>query len=244
MSLLQKIIGTSFLAMIAGSSVLLMHMRGHERLGEPGIRTRPIAGKINCDLVIPQTLPGYTSEILTNSESSVLDYLPSDTSYRFLLYQGTDRFSALLSVVLMGGDRTSIHNPEICMPSQGWEIDHRLTSVQHIPMDSPCAYDLPVNRIISTKVVQDKAGKPQTYRGVYVYWYVDGSHYTEKAWEWRIWWIPRDLLLNGVLERWCYVSLFSSCLPGQEEATFERMKKLITLATPQFQLVPKPKSGA
>ena len=129
MSLLQKIIGASFLAMIAASSVLLLHLKTHERLGEPGIRTRPIAGKINCDLVIPQTLPGYTSEVMTNNENSVLDYLPSDTSYRFQLYQGTDGFSAAFSVVLMGGDRTSIHNPEICMPSQGWEIDHRLTSV-------------------------------------------------------------------------------------------------------------------
>lgn len=244
MSLLQKIVGASFLALIAGSAIFLLHMRAHQRLGEPGIKTLPIAGKINCELVIPRSLPGYTSEILTNNENSVLGYLPNDTSYRFLAYRETNGFSAVLSVVLMGGDRTSIHNPEICMPSQGWDIDSRLTTVQHIPMDSPYAYDLPVNRIISTKVVQDAAGKPQTYRGVYVYWFVDGSHYTEKAWKWKIWWIPRDLLLNGILERWCYVSVFSDCLPGQEEATFERMKKLITLAAPQFQLVPRPKSGA
>jgi hypothetical protein len=145
---------------------------------------------------------------------------------------------------LMGGDRTSIHNPEICMPSQGWEIDSRLTSVQKIPMVSPYAYDLAVNRIISTKAVQDGSGKTQTFRGVYVYWFVDGSHCTEKSWEWKIWWIPRDLALNGILERWSYISFFSYCLPGQEDATFERMKKLITLVVPQFQLVPKPKSGA
>ena len=230
--------------MMVGSSFLLTYMRDHQHLGEPGIKTQPIAGKINCDLLVPENLPGYTSEILTNNESSLEGYLPDDTSYRFLAYRANDGFLTELSVVLMGGDRTSIHNPEICLPSQGWEIDHHLTSVQQIPMVSPYAYDLPVNRIISSKVVQDRAGKTQTYRGVYVYWFVDGSHYTEKSWEWMIWWIPRDLALTGVLERWSYISLFSTCLPGQEDATYERMKKLITLAVPQFQLVPKPKSGA
>ena len=204
---------------------------------------RPIAGKINCDLVLPETLPGYTREILTNNESQVLGYLPDDTSYRFLAYKGTDNFFCEMSVVLMGSDRSSIHNPEICMPSQGWEIDNRLTSVQKIPMVSPYAYDLPVNRIISTKVVQDATGKSQTLRGIYVYWFVDGTHYTEKSWQWKVWWIPRDLVFNGVLERWSYISLFSACLPGQEDATFERMKRLIIMAVPQFQLVPRPKSG-
>jgi hypothetical protein len=243
MSCWQKILGGAFLLMIAGTGVLLTHLKAHQRLGEPGIKTQAIAGKINCNLVLPETLPGYTSQILTNIESLLRGYLPDDSSYRVLAYRGTNGFFCEVSAVLMGGDRTSIHNPEICMPSQGWDIDNHLTTVEHIQMISPYAYDLPVNRLISTKVVQDATGKSRTLRGVYVYWFVDGTHYTEKSWQWKVWWIPRDLILNGVLERWSYISLFSSCLPGQEDATFERMKKMITLAVPQFQLVPRPNSG-
>jgi hypothetical protein len=190
-------------------------------------------------LVLPQDLPGYHSELLTNIETTLGDFLPADTSFQVRNYRAADGFSIELSVVLMGSDRTSIHRPDYCMPSQGWEIDNQLTSVQQIPMDSPFPYLLPVNRLISTKEVEDAAGKSQSVRGIYVYWFVDGSHYTEKAWKWKVWYIPHDLIFNGVLERWAYVSMFSSCLPGQEDATFERMKSLITTAVPQFQLVPR-----
>jgi len=44
---------------------------------------------------------------------------------------------------------------------------------------------------------------------------------------------------TGVLQRWAYVSYFAPCAPGQEDATFERMKKLITSTVPDFQLTPR-----
>ena len=56
--------------------------------------------------------------------------------------------------------------------------------------------------------------------------------------EQRIWWLTRDLLTTGVLQRWAYISYFAVCLPGQEDATFEKMKKLIAASVPEFQLPP------
>jgi len=41
-----------------------------------------------------------------------------------------------------------------------------------------------------------------------------------------------------VLQRWAYVSYFTACLPGQEDATFARMKALITASVPEIQLPP------
>lgn len=239
MSRLQKIIGGALIAIMALAAVFLSHQKAHEQMGKPGIKNLPIPGKISCDLILPANLPGYTSEILTNIEKSLGDFLPADTSFQVRDYRAADGFSVELSVVLMGSDRTSIHRPEYCLPGQGWEIDNELTSVQKISMNSPFPYELPVNRLISTKVVEVAGGKSLTARGIYVYWFVDGTHYTEKAWKWKVWYIPHDLILKGVLERWAYVSLFSSCFPGQEEATFDRMKKVITTAVPQFQLVPR-----
>jgi hypothetical protein len=46
-------------------------------------------------------------------------------------------------------------------------------------------------------------------------------------------------LLKGILQRWAYISYFAPCLPGQEEATFDRMKKLIAASVPEYQLPPK-----
>jgi hypothetical protein len=43
------------------------------------------------------------------------------------------------------------------------------------------------------------------------------------------------------LQRWAYVSYFAVYEPGQEDAAFERVKKLIMASVPEFQLAPKPK---
>jgi hypothetical protein len=144
-----------------------------------------------------------------------------------------------MTTVLMGSDRTSIHRPDICLPGQGWNIDVARSGQVMIPMTQPAAYELPVNRIFASKQFTDESGKSQTYRSIFVYWFVDGSHLTASGNEWKLWWMPRDLLLHGVLERWAYISAFAVCAPGQEEATFERMKKLIASTVPEFQLVPK-----
>jgi hypothetical protein len=53
-----------------------------------------------------------------------------------------------------------------------------------------------------------------------------------------MWWLARDLLRTGVLQRWAYVSYFSFCAPGQEDAAFERMSKLIAASVPEYQLPP------
>lgn len=239
----QNILGALLLVIIAGTAVLLVHMKAHQRLGDPGVKTRPIADSKRLEVLLPENLPGYTSEILTNSEATLQKFLSDDSSFRVRAYRSDDGYASELSVVLMGSDRTSIHNPEVCMPGQGWEINHALTRVEQIHMDQPVGYDLPVNRLTSTKVVQTADGKSEKVSGIYVYWFVDANHYTDKAWKWKAWYIPRDLMLNGILERWSYISCFSACLPGQEEATFERMKKLIALSVPEFQLVPRVKSA-
>jgi hypothetical protein len=54
-------------------------------------------------------------------------------------------------------------------------------------------------------------------------------------------WMARDVLLTGILDRWAYISFFSYGAPGQEDALFERMKKLIAISAPEFQLVPREK---
>ena len=55
-----------------------------------------------------------------------------------------------------------------------------------------------------------------------------------------MWWMAQKLLTTGVLQRWAYISCFAVCLPGQEDALFEHMKRFIAASVPEFQLVPKP----
>ena len=236
----SKIISAAIVLLLIGvTAIVLTNLKAHQRLGEPGVKTRPLPNSKNLEVLLPENLPGYTDVIVTNAEAALLR-LPPDTSYRVRLYQAPDGFWGQVSVVLMGSDRSSIHKPEICMTGQGWAIDNTASRVEQIHLDRPLPYDLPVNKLVTSKQVLDADGKAQTVRGLYVYWFVDGTHYTASSLDWMLWWVPRDLLLHGVLERWSYISFFSVCAPGQEDACFERMKKMIAVATPEFQLVPKP----
>jgi hypothetical protein len=235
----QKIIAAIvLLGLIGATAGVLARAKSHQKLGEPGIKSQPIPGKKNLELLLPATVPGFTSEILTNAEQ-ILTVLPADTSFRVRTYKADDGFFSQVSVVLMGSDRSSIHKPQICMTGQGWAIDNNLTRVDPVHLDRPVAYDLPVNKLVATKQFTGPDGQVQTARGIYVYWFVDADKYTANSLQWMLWWMPRDLLMTGVLERWAYISFFSACSPGQEAATYDRMKKLIAATVPEFQLVPR-----
>jgi hypothetical protein len=233
----KHILAVLTLVMMVATAAVLFHLNKHQRLGDPGVKTRPVAGGKTLEILMPETVPGYTSEILTNVEEG-LAVLPLDTSFRSRLYQANDHFEMQITTVLMGTDRSSIHNPQICLPGQGWVINDSLTRVETIPMERPFPYELPVNRIVSGKQIKKADGAIQTVSSVYLYWFVDGDQYTASEWKRKAWLVPHDLLVNGVLDRWAYIACFSDCAPGQEDATTERMKKMIAETAPEFQLVP------
>jgi len=168
----------------------------------------------------------------------VLDYLPKDTSYAQRHYTAPDGFSVNANIILMGMDRSSIHKPEICLPGQGWRIDDQATALLDIRWDPPCPMQVGKWRLSNT--VQLKDGQKRMVRGLYVFWFVADQEQTVSHWE-RSWWLARDLLRTGVLQRWAYVSYFTLCEPGQEEAAFERVGKLVAESVPCFQ--PRPLSA-
>ena len=193
-------------------------------------------------MLVPENLPGYAAK-LTSQPQIVLDSLPTDTSFGSCLYMAPDGFETALNVVLMGTDRTSIHKPQMCLTGQGWRIDDAASRVEIMAMTRPYPYDLPVMHLVATMQTEIK-GQPTVLRGVYVYWFVDGNQFTATHAQ-RMWWMARDMLASGVLDRFAYISYFSICEPGQEAATYERMKKIIIESVPEFQLVPREKtSGA
>ena len=59
----------------------------------------------------------------------------------------------------------------------------------------------------------------------------------------RMWSTTKLLLATGERQRWAYVTCFSICAPGQEDADFERMKQFIAASVPEFQLPPPPAAG-
>jgi len=56
----------------------------------------------------------------------------------------------------------------------------------------------------------------------------------------RWWWMARDLVTKGVLQRWAYVICYSECAAGSEDATYDRLKDFIAASVPEFQVTAGP----
>ncbi len=210
-------------------------LRAHQKLSPPGVKTRPLKGSDRLEVVLPEKVLDYESKFLDVDEVT-LSTLPHDTSYGQCLYKAPDGFQAMVNVVLMGNDRTSLHKPQFCLTGQGWQIDE--TCETNVPVELPSPYRLPVVKLVATLT---QNGTRTSQRGIYVYWYIaDDKLSASVLGIQRMWWMAEKLVRTGVLERWAYVSCFAPCAPGQEEATFQRMARFLAASVPQFQLYPRP----
>jgi hypothetical protein len=220
--------------LIGGSAIALNWLHSNQKLGVPGIKAVAQPGTVVMQIDFPENVLDFTSSNVPQAQV-VLDYLPKDTSLAQRRYVGPDGFWVNANMVLMGLDRTSIHKPEYCLPGQGWRIDQKTNVNLSIGGGQP--YQLQVAKWLITNFIQDADGKKREVRGLYVFWFVARNEETTSHWQ-RVKWMTQDLMRTGVLQRWAYVSYFAVCLPGQEDAAFERMKNLIAASVPEFQLPP------
>ena len=237
------ILAAVVLVLIGGTGALLARLQAHRQLGRPGLKM--IAQNVydedgevvNTNTVaLPVSVPGYssTSAPITKVE---IGWLPKDTTFARRIYRADDNFGIMMSVVLMGTDRGSIHKPQICLVGQGWQIER--SEVEAVPIPRPHPYDLPVMKITASKVMKLPDGRKVQLHALYVYWFVADGALTARHGE-RMWWMAKELLRTGTLQRWAYVSCLVHFLPGQEKQTFERLKRFLADAVPQFQLATGP----
>jgi hypothetical protein len=244
------IVGIIVLGLIGATAAFLQKNGRGQRLGRPGLRIvdEPIyslnvksptnAPEVytNRSVYLPERVLEYTSRPGPIS-TEVIDNLPKDTTYGRRFYRRADEGWIDYQVVLMGSDRTSIHPPEACLPATGFKP--QLSERDHIRISRPHAYDLPVTKIKLSRTHKDEAGNDVTVAGVFVYWFVaDGQLTADHGQRW--WWMARDLLRSGVLQRWAYVICYSECPVGSEDATYERLKDFIAASVPEFQIASGP----
>jgi hypothetical protein len=219
--------------LIGSAAALLAKYKSIQRLGDPGVKTRPIANTKNVEVILPENVLDFSSEWLAQSEV-VTNVLPKDTCYGQRRYTAPDKFWSQVNVVLMGQDRASLHKPDFCLTGAGWTINK--TEIDTIRIEKPDPYDLKIIKLtISGEFNQE--GQKVRAGGIYVYWYVaDGLLSADPTGAERMWSMARGLVTSGVLQRWAYVTYFSACEPGREDETYERIKKLIAASVPEFQL--------
>lgn len=220
------------LLMIGGAGALLAHQRANQKLGRPGVRTEPTKDIAGEKVLLPEKVLDYVSRE-QEQQKRVREVLPADTCFGQRIYRATDGFEAQVNVVLMGADRTSLHKPQICLLGSGWKIDK--TEPETVKVEQPLNYDLPVMKLTLS---EEKPGTFNGQHGIYVYWFA-ADHELTREHSQRMWWMAKDLLKTGVLERWSYITFFATCAPGGEQAAFERLQKLIAASVPDFQTYPR-----
>jgi len=226
------------LALIVGGGTLLWRVKAGQRLGQPGLRVEAAATGSGWVVALPVRVRQYTSTDLGPTADEVA-MLPKDTTFGRRLYRAPTGHEILLSAVMMGTDRTSIHKPEFCLENQGWRIVGRETL--QVPIPGAPGYDLPVRRFTANELVKAPDGTQQRRSGVYVFWFLTDRRLTASHWQ-RMLYLTWDLLQTRELPRWSYVSCFSTCLPGEEEATYDRIQQFIRSAAPEFQVLQRPET--
>jgi hypothetical protein len=222
------------LVLIGGTATALAWLKTHQQLGRPGIIGVSIPGQVKMNIDLPERVLDFTSTNIPEPEL-VVGYLPKDSSYAERIYTAPDGFQAEAAMVLMGADRTSIHNAEYCLGGQGFTDKHK--SVVNIPVNGTPSYSLPVARWDVSGEFSLPDGRKAKQQGVYIFWYVADGEATPDHFQ-IMKRMAVNLLTTGVLQRWAYVLYYAPCAAGQQDATFERMKELIAASVPEFQLPP------
>jgi hypothetical protein len=150
--------------------------------------------------------------------------------YGHRLYWRTNDITLDVQVVLMGADRSSIHKPQYCLRGSGFDILQ--TEPDRVRLAEPAPHDLPVMKLKLGRTVRE-GESTRREAGVFVYWFVADGEVTAEHRQ-RMWWMARDMLKTGVLQRWAYVICFAPCAPGAEEEAYARMKEFIAAAAPQL----------
>ncbi|MFM8471410.1 MAG: exosortase/archaeosortase family protein [Limisphaerales bacterium] len=223
------LIGALVLMAVAGGAIFQLQAR--QKLGRPGVLAEPQPGSARWRIPLPERVGGMASQEVPPAKEE-LDGLPPDTSFGKRVYSSEDATPLLLQVVLMGRDRTSIHQPQYCLTGQGWLIEK--TEEVRLSLAGSQAREIPALKLTASKVFAAPDGQRETVRAIYVYWFVADGALTAHRAE-RLSWMAKELLRTGTLQRWAYVACLAQCRPGEEEKTFARVREFLAEAVPQFQ---------
>lgn len=230
--------------LMGGTAGACWYFKTHQVMGEPGVRI--VAGELyneKGELVrtnrvdLPEDIDQIKSMPwpITIQE---LDWLPPDTTYgrrRYLAPGG--HFLSDLNVVVMGKDRTSIHKPQYCLPSGGFEISSEETIT--LPITLKDGSEQKAQLIRAGRTFKNAEGQNQEIGALFFYYFVTDGQTTPDHVD-MLWRISRELVLSGKTQRWGYVSMMTLYQPGREEEALEWSKELLKKAVPRFQFSAQP----
>jgi hypothetical protein len=139
--------------------------------------------------------------------------LPKDTDIRKMIYTNDRTGETLVvSLVLGGSSRTSIHRPQICLVGNGHEITR--TEIIRVPLDG--RPDLGVTLLDMLWRGRRADGAPFAPSSFYAYWFIGKGRETPSHGA-RMFWMAYDRIVRGVSHRWAYVGVSGGRRQGSSE---------------------------
>jgi hypothetical protein len=214
------------LALAAGTAAFTVWMDARPAVGGAGVVLAP-------EGLDPVELPAFVGVDWVGRRTEVTaverEVLPPDTGYSRRNYVATAdvRRQVLLSIVLSGRDRTSIHRPELCLVGQGWTIDGRGAHA----FAHPAGGEVPATVLRISREVVDAQGERRRVPALFAYWFV-GADAIEPTHAGRLW---RTALnrLRGRTDRWAYV-VAQTLVLEDESAAFADLQAVLDGTLPAF----------
>lgn len=157
------------------------------------------------------------------------EVLPPDTGFARTYYQSLEdrNVGVLVSVVLSGADRGSIHRPEICLAGQGWSVIGRFDHT----FDAPGFPEgIPATVLRTERKSLGTDGQEAVVPGLFAYFFV-GDDIILATHSERMALSATDKLLRHKAHRWAYVFAQTDC-PDGENAGLERLQAVLGEALP------------
>jgi hypothetical protein len=179
-----------------------------------------------------------TSEPVSPSE---LALLPADTEFEKKIYQDLSGNSLTAQVVLSGGEKRSIHRPEVCLPGQGWSVQ----SANVVPITLANGRTLDVMKLTLNREIETAPGERKNLKSYFLYWFVGKDTTTPYHWV-RLAKTNWDMVTKKLQHRWAYVIVSAPVLEGfkpdakTDQQTLDMLKDFIRQSVPKFQLSEMP----
>ena len=159
-------------------------------------------------MTLPETVGSFQGEDQEVSESERV-ILPEDTEFARKMYRDASGDQINAQIVLAGGEKRSIHRPEICLPAQGWNIK----TGQAVPMTLNDGTELDVMRLDIARPVEVQPGVHKELRSIFLYWFVGKNMTTPHHWQ-RLAHANWDRVLHNINHRWAYIVVSAPVLEG------------------------------
>lgn len=189
-----------------------------------------VAGVI---MQLPTTVGAFTGEDQPVSADE-LRMLPGDTGFAKKLYKDPTNDQITSQIVLAGGEKRSIHRPEICLRAQGWT----LKTGEAIPVRLSNGHTLDVMKLVIARPVEIRPGEHKELTSIFLYWFVGKDMTTPYHWV-RLAHSNWDKVVHNVNHRWAYLIVSAPVLEGfkpngkNQEQTLAMLKDFVAEVAPE-----------